>query len=1548
MDTLPSAKRHCTGEPIQIVNWFWEDVKALYDASTSLQLGPLSNCAAFHVQLDGRCHKEGCDYLLPGTLLAGWFESSNQFAMDSHVKVVVRMAAPVYESVARHTNRLRILQASVKFGDDLPVIDTCAGLSVVAGAFVQQQHTQLEVAELFSGGFCGWSQGVQVLRSFGLPVRVRWLLDSEESCFHGARLQHEGLVQVVDQTELWQPVEQAKPAFLWTTLESVWWAQGLASSRPSIVAVSAPCQPWSAAAASHGLNDIDGRLLLHVFAILAAVRPAIILLEQVEGFKAHPHFPLVQQAWQDAGFRECWSSVLDLVEACPGSRRRFLMMLRSTDVTLKPFSFEWPILPRRPTIGMFDCIIKAPSEVLEACSLGKELLGKYMDPWYMPPSRHGLSGPSPAAYRLKGDADRTACFMAQYHYQHELPENMLSRQGMFGCLYAADHAQPRFFCGAEIAMIHCTVAPIWLARDDRLQMRLMGNGLSPWHSCGPLALAVQALLESSNRISTAQAMLQCLSLRLKASTAQVLSMPEAWILCHRHDAVRPLLAALDSWRPRQSLPSACDTFTQLLLQVQDSEAHCILAPGVDRFALFREVGLDLPSDCLEQLAPEPFSIVHADMPVALSAEACLELEDLPQLPWTSRASTASGLHLDLFTVIGRNRYYFLDRCSAWFVWALSRVLAFEGRPAEDSTATDCWVNHLGHSVTCREDLTGLLQLQWCARSVDLRPFCCSLEDLEGVHLLTPLAPLHLAVDGPLALPFCRSFPVSLLDALGWRTQLCPSLLPGRLQDADAATSTVQGPAGQVRAELLFNPQPNKFRVPALLLPQFCQCQLLSGLLQEISRVASSSSEALVDVKVQLQGTTLWIGGLPADITFEDILDLWVLAGQRLLPPAPARVYSGPKPIALDMSLSQARLGPLPPGFCTKGGRLLVSLMPETRGGGAKDQKYKDAQTGLAALLLERGLSLPEVTTTVDQLLSQAGAARVQRVLDLLDSGNQWFQLQALAKQFNVLLPETQPRTTRAAANVLHEANRRAQLRPPQLQASDFQLTPGYFRNADGSPAKVLAKLLPGASGVQLSDAAEAAKLIADFARSCVDELGVVVLGHRCPHPDSCEGSLGVPAATAQGDKVILHACWHNLGQRKLTAGCDNDAQVKPPEAVCACVSVFQDEIGSKPAWQLFTTNPVRAVVERLKASDSTVSLEAPWGRSYRQDSKPSSPDECTSLQFHCRVQRAGLLALLRLSGHNHVYVTPKTWTNEVLPGFSIIWLSSDREEATRLCLQIPDQQLGLVRSRQRYGVRVADSSYQAAWAKLKPGVDQPPKVDVTGLYKLLSVPPELRSQDLQEWGKTVKWPIRPLRCLGPRQWLVGAQGPPPEGLHSINSHAVLIQQVTPKASTRPVVRAGRNPRPAPPTGSGPAIDPLQINDPWSQYLASSSTAAPRPAQSRQLEAPTQLRFDQQETRLSKLEAGLAELQKGQCDLQQHVDQQVVKVQADLNTFHRDFEQQLRANAEQQQQAQALQQSQLQAGIAEIKAMLAGGSGRASPGKRAAPMPDPTMQVDDHL
>ena len=168
MDTSHPAKRHCPEHASsQSANWFWEDVKSLYDASDSFDLGPLRQSAAFHVQLDGRCHRQGEDFLLSGCLLASWFENSGQWAVDQNTAVVVRIAASVYESVARYTNRLRILQASVKLGGDLPVIDTCTGLAVVAGAFIQQQHTQLEVAELFQGVF---ADGVKGSRSCGPSV----------------------------------------------------------------------------------------------------------------------------------------------------------------------------------------------------------------------------------------------------------------------------------------------------------------------------------------------------------------------------------------------------------------------------------------------------------------------------------------------------------------------------------------------------------------------------------------------------------------------------------------------------------------------------------------------------------------------------------------------------------------------------------------------------------------------------------------------------------------------------------------------------------------------------------------------------------------------------------------------------------------------------------------------------------------------------------------------------------------------------------------------------------------------------------------------------------------------------------------------------------------------------------------------------------------------------------------------------------------------------------------------------------------------------------
>ena len=632
-------------------------------------------------------------------------------------------------------------------------------------------------------------------------------------------------------------------------------------------------------------------------------------------------------------------------------------------------------------------------------------------------------------------------------------------------------------------------------------------------------------------------------------------------------------------------------------------------------------------------------------------------------------------------------------------------------------------------------------------------------------------------------------------------------------------------------------------------------------------------------------------------------------------------------------------------------------MPELRGGGAKDEKFRAAQSDLAQLLLEKGLPLGPVTAAVDRLLAQAGVARVQRALDLTEAATRWAQILSLCQQFAVSLPDTAARSTKAAAQVSAEAQKRQSQRGPQPKAADFQLLPGFFRNADDSEAAVLTQLVPGASGVHLCDPQDAGRLLSTWKGRSSDELGLVVLGHSCPDPTACEGSCGVPAQTASGGQVILHACWHNLGGSNLSVRCTHDATVLLPEDVCVCLTVFRDEV-REPAWEACVSNPVRAVAEQLRASGFKARLEAPYGRSFRADGRPCAPADSTSVQFHCKIPRGELFTLLRLSGHAQAYVTPKTWQQEILPGFSVVWATGDKAQVLELSLKVPDQ-LGLVRAKNRLGIRVAEANFAAAWAIIRPDQDAPPKVEVKGLYKLSSAPPQLRAADIQAWAAQMQWQVRPLRCLGLGQWLLGATGPPPSGLLSMNKQAVLVQEVEPRQVNKPVLRAGRMPRLQQSEATRPAQDPLEVNDPWKSYLSQRQSApvgnAGTSAPPRAAAPPSQQRFDQQEHRLQQLEAGLDEVRRGHRAVSQQlahtqatVEHQIDQVKGDLTSFAVDFRAQLQANAESQRIAQAAHEMQYQQGLNEIKALLADTRSRSSPrSKRPAEAP-PSMELDSQL
>ena len=475
------------------------------------------------------------------------------------------------------------------------------------------------------------------------------------------------------------------------------------------------------------------------------------------------------------------------------------------------------------------------------------------------------------------------------------------------------------------------------------------------------------------------------------------------------------------------------------------------------------------------------------------------------------------------------------------------------------------------------------------------------------------------------------------------------------------------------------------------------------------------------VKVQIEGRAVWRGKLSGCIKFGEILHDWQHVRRNLGFIASARVGSGPNWPSQDVTLHEAMLNPDVQAFVSRTGHLLVTIFPETRGGGAKDEQYTTCQTRLAKEFLEHGASLNDSSAVVDRLLPQAGLARIQRALALTNAENRWQQILQLCRQFEVTVPPTGARMQQAQQRVKAKAKSRAQAQQLNVKALAFRLQEGYFFNADNSPACLLQQLLPGSSGVILLDPEDA---VPHLQMRVMDELAVLILGHACPHAETCSGPVTVPAVNSLTEPVLLRACMHQLGDRKIGFKCKHSAEVQTEEAICCAFAAFQDD-WTEVEWSTLKSNPVRTTLEVWRKGGVDMPFTSPWGRSYREHHDSSSSTSCAQLQFHARVSKAHLSSMLQKSGFNHIYVTPKSWVGQVLHGYAIVWVPAPKEEVSALAMSFQEQ-CGLVRSKMRFGVRVPEQSFQRAFQQLRPGATLPLQLEIRETFRLSGVPPGLR------------------------------------------------------------------------------------------------------------------------------------------------------------------------------------------------------------------------------
>ena len=195
------------------------------------------------------------------------------------------------------------------------------------------------------------------------------------------------------------------------------------------------------------------------------------------------------------------------------------------------------------------------------------------------------------------------------------------------------------------------------------------------------------------------------------------------------------------------------------------------------------------------------------------------------------------------------------------------------------------------------------------------------------------------------------------------------------------------------------------------------------------------------------------------------------------------------------------------------------------------------------------------------------------------------------------------------------------------------------------------------------------------------------------------------------------------------------------------------------------------------------------------------------------------------------------------------------EKSARL---LPEQS-GLVRGRNRLGVRVKDTSFPGAFRQLRPHEDVPVKVEVAGMFKVGPVPPKASAEAVQKWAASWGWGIKVFKMLGPSHWMVGASAPPQQDVREFEGAPVLIVPIVHKSPVPPVIQAGGPPPPRradAPHGKG--ADFWDNGDPWSAYKGTAAAPSVVPARPNHA-GPSH--DPQMHTRLATHDARLEELEK---------------------------------------------------------------------------------------
>lgn len=1354
-----------------------------------------------------------------------------------------------------------------------------------------QFHPHPWWVEQYAGGFGGWSFAHTFMQPIIQHELRKVAIESHQQYAIQFALNHK--TTVVGDLLSMPPeflIQHPNDVLFITEIQDVKWQQQMQWLNHHLWTASSPCQSWSLAGHHAGLETQNGQALVHTICQAKIFKPKYLGLEQVAGFAEHKHFVLVKRLLTWANYRVVFEKVLDMSDVCPVRRSRWLALYQHEDVSCSNIEIQpWPKM-HRPAED-FDAL-----HLMEDADVGEfqpahHVAAKYFSKDFFPGRNKQCTQAQIIDMRLPKLNEVLPTFMKQYGNAHNLDEDLLKSKGLFGAFIQQGRTF-RFFTPYEIMKLHVQNEPATMLKPATLAWQTMGNAIMTPHALFVLFHVFMLSKWLADDTMFAHCLDRMIHMRLKTTNSQVLFDKYAWYLGSSEDnhasqtKLNWLIQQLQ-WTNQESHPMwPKGMFLDVI------HGLCSFAPvDVPRSLSMESPTIEFQVSCQVALAVPPGEYGLLTVDANVTWRTLLSLWDFKLMP-INVSLRPDHFDQEIMSIIDQSKV------------VLTPIKYLDCIPTVPNMQAVPTKLPLLHRQDF--DLT-LYEVENCTTWRQVRTQC----KLPSHAMYDAFGQLHqeLAIKHPILVdstehPFePSSAQARFLHHLAQAkfevimppgTDILVLYVTGTVQSMEAF-ATFWLSENQIRwcakhgrqvnvqqldtgaMQVLYRPQLPTTATPVSIFRK----ELFVTMMKTALRTLQQSDG--IDWILKYQQRFLFRGHFAPDLSMSLIIPLF----EHFFQMNPTRGT----PALITMA---KRCGDV----CTladlharsKNQQFVLTMIGDPMIGGAgtknpttKQDHHKVIEVGIANLFLEYGVNISSVPDSTAALLHAAGEPRLHTLLFAEAPPQKYTSFEMLCAAAKIELPQHGPRYAQVNSKFKKLRSKEGEKQQQSIDVSQYALNDQFFRNADDSQATILQQYTPQSSGVMLLNSLEAEPWLYATTDLAPDELALYVIGD-IKIPDQFHVTrIHAPARDNQGREVLLNGKLVQMGSKHIRTMVGSDTIELNDIQVCS-ITVWRETID--PAlWARIAAAPVRTVKELLTLEGHAGIMGKPWGRTFHKDGVKVDAGIATSMQFHCEMQKGPRFeALLRRSGFNNIFLTPKDSDGQPSKAWRIIWMPLSPKELEAKTTTISGT-AGLIKGRKAIGLRVEEAAFSAAWKRLKPDQDPPDQRILAHLFKLQPLPLGLDHTILRTWGESQGWDIKPIKPMGAKQWIVSADSFPPPVL-SFNGHPVLCQKMHPK-SLKPDKAIVAGPRSGSGTSSknsamaatyaAPELGTSELKpDPWKQYLINqqarqvhlvedqrrTGNATPFPEQ-RTLSGPFADMFQQQDSRIKSVETMVAQLNETQ-------------------------------------------------------------------------------------